>query len=134
RAREKQVEVIREELQHHFRPEFLNRLDAVVTFDFLDEGAVRSIFHLEFAKVQKRLVKKAIQVEITPEAMEFLITAGYTEKTGARGLRRIIEERIEDPLSEMIILAQVHAGDVVRVDLEGDHIHVHALEAHREGK
>jgi ATP-dependent Clp protease ATP-binding subunit ClpA len=134
KAREKHLEIIREELEQHFRPEFLNRLDGVVTFDYLNQDAVRRIFDLELAKMRKRLAPKKIQVEVSPEAMDRLIQTGYSEKTGARGLRRIIEERVEDPLSEMIILGQVHQGDSARLDVEDNEIRLHVLEAQHKGK
>ncbi len=131
-AREKQLEIIREELEQHFRPEFLNRLDAVVTFDYLNPEAVKKIFEMEIVKVQKRLVPRKIKVEVSPEASDHLIQCGYSERTGARGIRRIIEERIEDPLSEMIIMGQVHSGDVARLDLEEGSLRMHVMETHKQ--
>jgi ATP-dependent Clp protease ATP-binding subunit ClpC len=107
-----------DELENHFRPEFLNRLDAVVTFDFLDRDQVREIFRLELAKIQARLVERQIQLEVSVDAREYLIDAGFSDRTGARGIRRTLEERVEDPISEMIILAQVRAGDAVRLGVE----------------
>lgn len=132
RQREKQLEVIREELEQHFRPEFLNRLDAVVTFDYLNPESVRKIFDMELVKVQKRLQVRKIGIEISSEATEFLIQKGYTEKTGARGVRRMIEEKLEDPLSEMIIMSQIHPGDMARLDLEDGALRMHVLEPNRQ--
>jgi ATP-dependent Clp protease ATP-binding subunit ClpC len=128
REREKRLEVIRAELESHFRPEFLNRLDAVVSFEHLSREAVRKIFDLELAKVRRRLEARRIGVEIEPRAMELLIGAGTSDKTGARGIRRVIEERIEDNLSEMIILGRVKPGDTVQVDIEDDAIEIRTVE------
>jgi ATP-dependent Clp protease ATP-binding subunit ClpC len=134
RAREKRLEAIRSELEQHFRPEFINRLDAIVVFDPLDHDAVRRIFELELTKVQKRLGTRKIKIEVSPEASEQLIQSGYSEKTGARGIRRAIEERIEDPLSEMIIMGQLHAGDTARVDVEEGYLRVHLLQADKQAQ
>jgi ATP-dependent Clp protease ATP-binding subunit ClpC len=123
-ARSKQLEVIKEELQHHFRPEFLNRLDAVVTFDYLDRESVRKIFALELAKVRDRLAARQIEVEMDDEAMERIIDIGFNDRSGARGIRRVIEEQVEDPLSEMIILGQVQPGHTALVGLEGGELKI----------
>ncbi|MBI4602558.1 MAG: ATP-dependent Clp protease ATP-binding subunit [Planctomycetes bacterium] len=134
RTRERQVEAVRAELEGHFRPEFLNRLDAIVTFDALSPGAVRRIFDLELGKVQARLAARKVKTDLSPEVVDRLIQTGYTEKTGARGIRRAIEERIEDPLSEMIILGQVRSGDTVRFEVEDGDLRAHVLEAHRQAQ
>jgi ATP-dependent Clp protease ATP-binding subunit ClpC len=119
RETEKQREVVRAEIEAHFRPEFLNRLDAIVTFDYLSLEAVERIFDLELKKLERRLDGRRIRVEVDRKARDFLIQAGYSERTGARGIRRVIEERIEDPLSEMIILGQIHNGGLARIEMEG---------------
>jgi ATP-dependent Clp protease ATP-binding subunit ClpC len=130
REQERQLETIREELEAQFRPEFLNRIDGVVTFNYLGEKAVRQIFDLELKKVEKRLESRRLRIEVTPEAVDRLIACGYSEKTGARGIRRVLEERIEDPLSEMILLGQIHAGDTARVEVEDGAVRVLALQTH----
>jgi ATP-dependent Clp protease ATP-binding subunit ClpC len=131
-GRNRQLELIREELEAHFRPEFLNRVDAIVTFDCLDRGAALKIFDLEFEKVRLRLEGRRIAVEVTPEAAENLLRLGYSEKTGARGIRRAIEEKIEDPLSEMILLGQIHEGDTARVEADGSGVQVGTLQSERQ--
>ncbi len=110
--------LLREELENHFRPEFLNRLDAVVMFDSLNEEAIRKIFELEFSKVESRVRAKGIQLDIQPECVDFLITHGSSEKQGARSIRHIIEELVENPLSEMLLLSQLQPGERVRAVLE----------------
>jgi ATP-dependent Clp protease ATP-binding subunit ClpC len=126
--REQQMDMIREDLEDHFRPEFLNRLDAVVLFDYLDHDAIAKIFELELDKVRTRLAPRNLNVEVSAEAIAQLITNSYSEKTGARGIRRAIEERIEDPLSEMILLGDIGAGDTAKAVLEGDRVHIRLLE------
>ena len=114
-----------EELEEHFRPEFLNRVDAIVPFDFLSLEQVTQIFDLELGKVQSRLEKRSIELEVGPEAKDYLIELGFNDKHGARGIRRVLEERVEDPLSEMIILGQVVDGDCTRLDLEDGSLRMH---------
>ena len=126
---DQRLKIIREELDHHFRPEFLNRVDAVVSFDYLDPEAVRSIFNLELRKVQQRLEKRSIQLELSDEARDHLIDVGYSERTGARGIRRVLEERIEDPLSEMVILSQIRGGDIARLDCEQGNLRFKILQS-----
>jgi ATP-dependent Clp protease ATP-binding subunit ClpC len=87
----------------HFKPEFLNRLDGLVTFKPLDKEALAAIVDLEVQKLQQRLVKKQIQLQLTAEAKAFLIDKGYVPEMGARPLRRIVEQHLEDPLSEKIL-------------------------------
>ena len=116
--REKQLELIKQELETYFRPEFLNRLDAIVTFDYLDRDAARTIFSLELAKVCARLRSRDIEVTVESEAVERMIDVGFNEKSGARGIRRVIEEFVEDTLSEKILLGQVRNGDTAHMTLE----------------
>ena len=114
--------IIREELENHFRPEFLNRVDGIVMFDHLDEDSVTEIFQLELAKILDRLGKREISLELSPEALQYLCSVGYNDRTGARGIRRVLEERIEDPISEMIILGQIQSGDLARLEFTGDNL------------
>jgi len=129
--REQARKFIEEELEDHFRPEFLNRLDAVVTFDFLSHEEVTEIFDLELVKIQERLADREITLEVTDDAREFLIDVGFSDRTGARGIRRVLEERIEDPLSEMIILSQVQSGDAVSLGFENDALRMHVPQSTR---
>ena len=131
--REQQLELIREELEGHFRPEFLNRVDAVVTFDYLDEEAAAKIFEIELRKVDERLAPRELRVEVTPEAAATMISKSFSEKTGARGIRRVIEERVEDPLSEMILLNEIQAGDTARIELDHNNtIQIRVLESQKK--
>ena len=121
---ESRLRAFRSELEQHFRPEFLNRVDAVVMFDFLREDFVRKIIDLELAKVARRLEAKGIGLALSPEAADLILEQGYSEKTGARGIRRIIEERIEDGLSELIIDGRLQKGGRARVVAEGRELRV----------
>ena len=118
---------VAEALDNHFRPEFLNRVDAIVPFGFLTHAEVTKIFDLEVAKVEERLATKELKLEVTAEAKSCLIDNGFDDRTGARGIRRVLEERIEDPISEMIILGQINAGETAELDLEGDNLSMKIL-------
>ena len=118
---------VAEALDNHFRPEFLNRVDAIVPFGFLTHAEITKIFDLEVAKVEERLAGKELKLEVTAEAKRCLIDNGFDDRTGARGIRRVLEERIEDPISEMIILGQINAGETAELDLEGDNLSMKIL-------
>ena len=123
-----QLKMIHEELQNHFRPEFLNRLDSIVTFEYLDQAAVKLIFDLEVKKIQERLVAHKIVLNVADDVRDKIIFLGYNDRTGARGIRRAIEEHLEDPLSELIILNQIHEGQTAQAEVEGGRIGVRVLE------
>jgi ATP-dependent Clp protease ATP-binding subunit ClpC len=84
----------------HFKPEFINRLDALITFNTLDKAAYREVVDLEFNKLKNRLVKKKIAISLDDAARDFLVEKGYLPEMGARPLRRVIEQYLEDPLAE----------------------------------
>jgi len=90
-------------MKKSFKPEFLNRLTDVVIFQPLSKETLRSIVELEIKKLQDRLNKKEIFISLTSEAKEFLVDKGYQPEMGARPLRRVIEQYVEDPLSELLL-------------------------------
>ncbi|MFN0065458.1 MAG: ATP-dependent Clp protease ATP-binding subunit [Chlamydiales bacterium] len=100
-------ETIREKVEgsmkKHFKPEFVNRLDGTVVFKPLDEEALHEIVHLEINKVKKRLARHEIFIELTEEAVDHLVKLGFVPEMGARPLRRVIEQYVEDPLAEKLI-------------------------------
>jgi len=100
---EKMRNMLKQELENHFRPEFLNRVDEVVVFHKLMHRDLTKIVDLELSKVQKRLKDHGLTLELTDEARDFLLEKGTDEKFGARPLRRAIEQYVEDPLSENIL-------------------------------
>jgi len=96
----KMKEILESELTNYFKPEFINRLDEIICFHKLVHEDMVQIVDLEVAKLAKRLRAKGLELELTPEAKEFLIERGTDEKFGARPLRRAIEQYVEDALSE----------------------------------
>ena len=111
---------VREELQHAFNPEFLNRLDEVIVFHPLSRDHIAQIVNVLLAEVQKRLREEELSLRLTEGAVDFLVQHGYDQTYGARPLKRAIQRYIEDPLSERILLAEYRRGDEVEVDVSGD--------------
>jgi ATP-dependent Clp protease ATP-binding subunit ClpC len=111
---------LQEELKRKFRPEFLNRLDAVVVFHALGTEELNKIVDLELAKVASRLAEQDLELEVTPAARESLAEKGYSPEYGARPLRRVIQNLVEDLLSDAVLRGDFQPGDTVQVDVEGD--------------
>lgn len=113
------------ELKKTFRPEFLNRIDGVIVFHPLNKEHIRKIVDLMMAVVTERLAEKSIKLEVTDAAKDFLGEKGYDEVFGARPLRRVIQDMVEDKLSEGLLSGKFQAGDTAVVDLENGEIVVH---------
>ncbi len=116
-------------VRDHFRPEFLNRLDEIVHFEAFTHGDLRRILDLELRKLESRLKGISVKIEPTAEAAEFLIESGTNPGSGARGIRRVIEEKIEDVIADLMLDKKVHDGDVLAVRLEDDHVRIEAKES-----
>ncbi|MDX8430271.1 MAG: ATP-dependent Clp protease ATP-binding subunit [Candidatus Algichlamydia australiensis] len=97
-------ERINKAMKKHFKPEFLNRLDSTVIFRALSKETLKSVIDIEIGKLQKRLERTPITIEIDDPAKELLLTKGYQPEMGARPLRRIIEQQLEDSLAERLLL------------------------------
>ncbi len=100
---EKMKDLLHKEVERHFRPEFLNRLDDTIVFKALSRNDLTTIVDYELRKVRQRLAEHGLDLELTAEAREFLIEKGYNPDFGARPLRRAIEHHVEDPISEEIL-------------------------------
>jgi ATP-dependent Clp protease ATP-binding subunit ClpC len=108
---EKMKETLQGELENHFRPEFINRLDEVICFHKLTHEDLVRIIDLEVAKLADRLRAKGLELELTQDAKDFLIERGSDEKFGARPLRRAIEQYVEDALSEDMLRGEFEGKD-----------------------
>ncbi|MGH2561823.1 MAG: ATP-dependent Clp protease ATP-binding subunit [Thermomicrobiales bacterium] len=117
---DKMSEKVMGQLKQTFRPEFLNRIDATVVFHSLTPEQIRQIVELELKRVRKQLAEQEIDLEITTEAMDFLAERGYDHTFGARPLRRIIQNLIEDPLAEGLLNNRFHAGSSITIEVEED--------------
>jgi len=105
-----------ESLKKVFRPEFINRLDSVIVFRSLNKDDIRQIVNLELNKVTERLAEHEVTLTATESALDLLAKQGYDPEMGARPLRRIIQQKVEDPLSDALLAGTFHEGDTILVD------------------
>ena len=112
--------IIQKSLSKQFAPEFLNRLDEIITFDQLDLEAIKKIINIELKGLFKRVHELGYEMEITDEAKEYVATKGYDVQFGARPLKRAIQNYIEDGLSELILSGEIKAGDTIKISKEKD--------------
>ncbi len=117
---ERMAEKVREELQHTFNPEFLNRLDDVIVFHPLQKEHIAQIVGIMLKDVQKRMSEGELTLKLSEAASDFLARNGYDEQYGARPLKRAIQKYIEDPLSEKILIGEFAKGDEIEVDIAED--------------
>jgi len=122
---ERMKEKLLGEVKKAFRPEFLNRVDGIIVFHPLTKEHIRKIVDLMLATVSQQLAEKEIKLEVTDAAKDFLGEKGYDEVFGARPLRRVIQDMVEDKLSESLLRGKFQPGDTAVVDLEGEEITVH---------
>lgn len=111
-----------DELKRTFRPEFLNRVDETIVFHSLNEEHIRAIVTLMVNEVNARLTEKDISIDVTDRAKDLLAKEGYDPMYGARPLRRVIQKRIEDRLSEELLKRNISTGDVVLIDVDEDEL------------
>jgi ATP-dependent Clp protease ATP-binding subunit ClpC len=119
---EKMKEKVLNELKNTFRPEFLNRVDGTVVFHALSKEHIRKIVELMLSDVDKQLSFKGMSLEVTEAAKDWLGDHGYDQVFGARPLRRLIQNEVEDRLSEAVLDGRFQAGDTVVIDCEEDSI------------
>ncbi len=110
------------ELKRLFRPEFLNRVDQIVVFHTLTPEQIELIVDLELEKIGQRLLEQDMHIESTSEAKHLLAEKGYSQEFGARNLRRVVQQAIEDKLSEGILSGRFTPGDTVLIDAQDDQI------------
>jgi ATP-dependent Clp protease ATP-binding subunit ClpC len=136
---EKQHEAMKkrvmEELKRTFRPEFLNRVDEIVFFHALTSHEIKQIVDLLLNRVAEQLrTQHQIELLLSEEARELLAREGFDPAYGARPLRRAIQRLVEDPLAEDVLLGSFHAGDTVRLDVEGERIIFTKIRSEREAE
>ncbi len=111
---------LNDSLKHAFRPEFINRLDSVIIFRSLNREDIEKIVSLELGKVALRLKEHSLTLRATPAALAVLAEQGYDADFGARPLRRTIQQRVEDPLSDRLLAGEFADGDFIDVDVTAD--------------
>ncbi len=132
---ERMKELLNKEIERHFRPEFINRLDDVIVFKGLTREDLQIIIDYELAKVFKRLVEHGLELELTDSAKEFLIDKGYNPEFGARPLRRAIGRYIEDPLSEGMLRGEFKDKNLIKIDvLDEEHLKIEGVKDKSKAK
>ena len=114
--RESMKDKIMDSLRDQFRPEFLNRIDEIVIFNYLKNEQIKHIVDLELSKVEKRLETKEISMKVSDRAKEVLLKEGFDQNLGARPLKRVIQRLILDPLSIKIVTNEITEGSRVLID------------------
>lgn len=105
-------------LKEHFRPEFLNRLDDIIIFNVLSREAIKEIVNIQVEIIKKRLLDKELNLEISDAVLELMSKEGYNPQYGARPLKRLIQEKILNPVASMMISNKILSGGSVSVDVK----------------
>jgi ATP-dependent Clp protease ATP-binding subunit ClpC len=128
KTEERQYEEMKEkvltEMKKLFRPEFLNRVDSVVVFRALNRDEIRAIVDMMLRPLRKQLDEKSLTLELTETAKDWICDKGYDQVFGARPLRRVIQNSVEDPLSEALLEGRYTAGETIFVDVEDDELKI----------
>ncbi len=109
-------------VSHHFRPEFINRIDEVVVFDPLARDQIAGIARIQLSRLRQRLAERELSLELSDEAMDKLVAVGYDPVYGARPLKRAIQRWIENPLAQQILSGAFEPGTSISAKVEGDEI------------
>ena len=115
---EKIKETVLAELKNAFPPEFLNRIDDTIIFRMLDKADLQKIIHLMIADLNKRLKESSLNITLTVPAADFLVEQGFTENQGARPLRRILQNQIENQLADKLLSGEVTESSTVEIGLK----------------
>lgn len=115
---------VMEILVHHFRPEFLNRVDETVVFHPLAKSQIRAIAEIQLQRLYKRLAERDYKVDLSEAALDHLAAAGFDPVYGARPLKRAIQQEIENPLAQQLLSGKLLPGQVIKVDYDGQQINI----------
>ena len=117
---ERMRDKVLDEVKRHFRPEFLNRIDSTVVFHSLNREQILEIVNLMLQELQAKVLEKGLVLQVTDAGREWIVDNGFDPKFGARPLRRLIQDKLEDQLSEDLLRGKFKAGDVVEVHIDED--------------
>ncbi|MFX1448053.1 MAG: ATP-dependent chaperone ClpB [Promethearchaeota archaeon] len=115
---EKNIEMLQNTLKQYFKPEFLNRIDEIITFNFLKQEQIKNIVDIQIKQLNKTLAEHKIQLELTENAKNYLAEKGFDPDFGARPLKRAIQNYIQNPLSLELLEGNFIEGDIIRVDID----------------
>lgn len=121
-TRERSDAVIRKALNRSFSPEFLNRIDDIITFGSLNQENIMKIIDIELKSFYDRVEQNGLKLTITDEAKAYVANLGFDAQYGARPLKRAIQSNIEDPLSELLLREEATAGDTIYIEIKNDEI------------
>jgi len=119
---EKTKELIFNALKQYFKPEFINRIDDIIIFNFLDKEQIKRIVDIQIERLNKVLSDKKISIKLTNKAREFLSEKGFDPDYGARPLKRAIQNYIQNPLSIKILEGEFIEGDIIEIDVDGNNL------------
>lgn len=119
-SQEQKREGVMTMVRAHFKPEFLNRLDDIVIFTALDRAELGQIVELNIDRLSHRLEQRRLQLAVTPAARSWLADRGYDPIYGARPLRRLMQQQIDDRLANLLLAGEIHDGSFVKVDVSAD--------------
>jgi ATP-dependent Clp protease ATP-binding subunit ClpC len=117
---ERMRDKVLDEVKRHFRPEFLNRIDSTVVFHSLNREQILEVVDLMLQELQAKVLEKGLVLQVTDAGREWIVDNGFDPKFGARPLRRLIQDKLEDQLSEDLLRGKFKAGDVVEVHIDED--------------
>jgi ATP-dependent Clp protease ATP-binding subunit ClpB len=107
---------VMESVKDHFRPEFINRLDATIVFRPLTRETMTPITRIQVRRLAERMDDRKVSLEVSEAAIEYLADAGYDPAYGARPLKRVIQNEVQDPLAELIINSKITENQHVKID------------------
>ena len=110
-------DIIEEKLKNQFKPEFLNRIDEIVLFEELEPEEIKLIANIILKDVAIKISKFGLKLELSKDAMDWIVNRGYDRDYGARPLKRVIQRYIEDQLSKQIISGEISEGDFVYITM-----------------
>jgi ATP-dependent Clp protease ATP-binding subunit ClpB len=113
---EDRAEKVLAEVQSHFRPEFVNRVDEIIVFEPLGREEIAQIVDIQLRVLQSRLAERKLTIRLTPAAREYLANKGYDPSFGARPLKRLIQREIQDALAMKLLSGEVGEGDTIEID------------------
>jgi ATP-dependent Clp protease ATP-binding subunit ClpB len=109
---------IKDLLKQYFRPEFLNRIDEVILFHSLGKEHIQRIVQIQLEHVNRRLAQRNLRLDVSAEARKLLAEEGYDPQFGARPLKRLIQQRLENPIATKILSGEFGEGDTIHVDVD----------------
>ena len=115
-------DIVQKALSKQFSPEFLNRLDEIITFDQLDLNAIKRIIDVELKGLYNRIEQIGYHIDLSDDAKEFVATKGYDVQFGARPLKRAIQNYLEDGISDIIVNGNLEPGATIHIELKDNEL------------